>query len=99
MSIRPFLPSESGPVPITPAMDPELQAIARAGNQGVHERISSGKRKRAVKAKRFAWDDEDRFRLGKMAHELKSNKAALTEAKLIFPGANESTIRGFRKLT
>ena len=73
MSIRRHLPSESGPVPITPAMDPEMQAIARAGNQGVHERISSGTRKRAVKATRFAWDDKNRFRLGKMAHELKSN--------------------------
>ena len=96
-SIRRHLPSECGPVPITPAMDPDFQAIARAGNQGVHERISTGKRKRTVKAKRFTWDDEDRFRLGKMAHELKSNKAALAEAKLIFPGANESTIRSFKK--
>ena len=96
-SIRRHLPSECGPVPITPAMDPDFQAIARAGNQGVHERISTGKRKRTVKAKRFAWDDEDRFRLGKMAHELKSNKAALAEAKLIFPGPTESTIRSFKK--
>ena len=74
-----------------------MQAIARAGNQGVHGRTTSGKRKRKVKGKRFNWGDEDRFRLGKMAHELKSNKAALAEAKLIFPGANESTIRSFKK--
>ena len=50
-----------------------------------------------MKGKRFNWGDEDRFRLGKMAHELKSNKAALAEAKLIFPGCNESTIRSFKK--
>ena len=64
MSIRRHLPSDQGPVPITPAMDPALQTI---------------------------------FRIGKMAHELKSNKAALKEARLIFPTANESTVRTFKK--
>jgi len=95
-SIRRHLASEQGPVPITPAMDPDFQVIVRAGNQGVHEK-SSTKRKRAVKGKRFAWSEEDRFRIGKMAHELKSNKAALKEARLIFPNANESTVRTFKK--
>ena len=33
-----------------------------------------------------------------MAHELKSNKAALKEARPIFPTANESTVRTFKKL-
>ena len=75
-SIRRHLASEQGPVPITPAMDPDFQVIVRAGNQGVHEK-SSTKRKRAVKGKRFAWSEEDRFRIGKMAHELKSNKRLL----------------------
>ena len=46
MSIRRHLSSETGPVPITPAMDPQMQTIVRAGNQGVHEAMSSGKRKR-----------------------------------------------------
>ena len=32
-----------------------------------------------------------------MAHELKSNKAALKEARLICPNANESTVRTFKK--
>ena len=77
-------------------MDPALQVVVRAGNQGIHD-TSSAKRKRAVKGKRFAWSDEDRFRIGKMAHELKSNKAALKEARLIFPNANESTVRTFKK--
>ena len=77
-------------------MDPEFQAIARSANAGVNE-ASTAKKKRQVKGKRFKWNDEDRFRLGKMAHELKSNKAALREAKLIFPNANESTIRSFKK--
>ena len=50
-SIRRHLASEQGPVPITPAMDPDFQVIVRAGNQGVHEK-SSIKRKRAVKGKK-----------------------------------------------
>ena len=78
-------------------MDPTLQAIVRVGNQGVHD-ISTGKRKRKVKGKRFIWSEEDRFRIGKMAHELKANKAALKEARLIFPSANESTVRTFKKV-
>ena len=96
MSIRRHLPSEQGPVPITPAMDPAMQSIVRAGNSGVNE-ATSAKRRRTVRGKRFVWSEEDRFRIGKMAHELKSNKAALKEARLIFPHANESTVRSFKK--
>ena len=96
MSIRRHLSSEQGPVPITPAMDPHLQSIVRAGNAGVSD-STSAKRKRTVKGKRFCWAEEDRFRIGKMAHELKSNKAALKEARLIFPSANESTVRNFKR--
>ena len=77
-------------------MELALQAIVRAGNQGVHE-TSSAKRKRAVKGKIFALSDEDRFRVGKMAHELKSTRAVLKEAHLIFPSGNESTVRTFKK--
>jgi len=77
-------------------MDPAMQSIVRAGNLGVHE-ATSAKRRRAVRGKRFVWSEEDRFRLGKMAHELNSNKAALKEARLIFPQANESTVRSFKK--
>jgi len=94
MSIRRHLPSEQGNVPITSAMDPAMQSIVRAGNSGVNEGTSA-KHKRTVKGKRFVWSEEDRFRIGKMAHELKSNKAALKEARLIFPQANESTVRSF----
>ena len=94
--MRRFTTAERGPVPITPQMNPRLQQIARAGNEGVYEATSSAKRKRSVKGKRFQWEDEDRFRLGKMAHE-QSNKSALKEAKVIYPNCNESTIRNFKK--
>ena len=90
-----FTTANTGPVPITPAMDPQLQAILRAGNEGVQS-TQSKKKKRQVKTKRFVWDDEDRFRLGKTAHEV-SNKEALRAAKHINPNCNESTIRSFKK--
>ena len=76
-------------------MNPQLQAIVRAGNEGVNE-AKAKKRTRTVKAKHFCWDEEDRFRLGKMSHEI-SNKAALREARLIYDKCNESTIRSFKK--
>ena len=90
-----FTTANTGPVPITPAMDPQLQAILRAGNEGVQS-TQSNKKKRQVKAKRFVWEDEDRFRLGRTAHEV-SNKEALRAAKHINPNCNESTIRSFKK--
>jgi len=76
-------------------MDPKVQAIFRAGNEGVHG-SQSEKRKRKERGKRFVWDDEDRYRLGKLANEV-SNKEALKSAKKINPNANESTIRSFKK--
>ena len=93
--MRRFTTAEMGPVPITPAMNPQLQALVRAGNEGVNE-AKAKKRTRAVKGKRFCWDEEDRFRLGKMAVEV-SNKAALKEARVIYDKCNESTIRSFKK--
>ena len=93
--MRRFTAADIGPVPITPAMDPKVQAIFRAGNEGVHA-SQSEKRKRKERGKRFVWDDEDRYRLGKLANEV-SNKEALKSAKKINPNANESTIRSFKK--
>ena len=93
--MRRFTAADIGPVPITPAMDPKVQAIFRAGNEGVHA-SQSEKRKRKERGKRFVWDDEDRYRLGKLANEV-SNKEALKSAKNINPNANESTIRSFKK--
>ena len=90
--MRRFTTAERGPVPITPQMNPRLQAIACAGNEGVYEATSSEKRKRGVKGKRFQWDDEDRFRLGKMAHE-GSNKAALKKAKRIHDSQLQKSLR------
>ena len=76
-------------------MDPKLQEIIRAGNDGVNT-TQAEKRKRKEKVKRFVWDEEDRFRLGKLANEV-SNKEALRAALHINPKANESTIRTFKK--
>ena len=76
-------------------MDPKVQVIFRAGNEGVHT-TQADKRKRKEKANRFVWDEEDRFRLGKLANEV-SNKEALRAAKNINPKANESPIRTFKK--
>ena len=70
--MRRFTAADIGPVPITPAMDPKLQEIIRAGNDGVNT-TQAEKRKRKEKVKRFVWDEEDRFRLGKLANEV-SNK-------------------------
>ena len=85
MSLRRFTTAELGPVPITPAMRPKLQTVLHAENNGVHEATTYAKRKRNVnvKRKRFQWEDEDRFCLGKIAPE-GINQAALITGSMAY---------------